>query len=118
MEAVLLVIHLIVALAIIISVLLQRAEGGGLGIGGGGGGMGNFASPRSAAGALTRLTTWLGTIFFITSITLAILASQSNKGKTGTILDAQIPSAPVVAAPSVPSDTPVREDVPEEVEAE
>ena len=37
MENVVLVIHLLLALALIGTVLLQRSEGGGLGIGGGGG---------------------------------------------------------------------------------
>ncbi|HRC27330.1 MAG TPA: preprotein translocase subunit SecG, partial [Alphaproteobacteria bacterium] len=56
METVLLVIHMILALAIIGLVLIQRSEGGGLGIGGGGGGLGNFATPRATANALTRAT--------------------------------------------------------------
>jgi len=38
MNNVLLIVHLLVALAMIGVVLLQRSEGGGLGIGGGGGG--------------------------------------------------------------------------------
>jgi len=95
MEAVVLVIHLIVALGIIAVVLLQRSEGGGLGVGGGGGGLGNFASQRTTANALTRVTTWLGTAFVITSLTLAILATQRSAQQSGSILDVKAPGAAV-----------------------
>ena len=78
MENVVLVIHLILALAIIGLVLIQRSEGGGLGIGGGSGGMGGLATPRGTASVLTRMTTFFGFCFFITSITLAILAGTHN----------------------------------------
>ncbi|MDX1729978.1 MAG: preprotein translocase subunit SecG, partial [Aurantimonas coralicida] len=52
-------------------VLLQRSEGGALGIGGGGGGM---MSARGAANALTRTTGILAAAFFVTSLSLGILA--------------------------------------------
>jgi protein translocase SecG subunit len=51
MENVILIIHLLLALALIGVVLMQRSEGGGLGMGGGGGG-GGAMSGRSAATAL------------------------------------------------------------------
>ncbi|MCB1532369.1 MAG: preprotein translocase subunit SecG [Alphaproteobacteria bacterium] len=86
MEAVVLVIHLILALAIIGLVLLQRSEGGGLGIGGGGGGLGNVASAKSMNNVLTRATAICATAFFCTSLFLGILAGKhSNAGKS--ILD-------------------------------
>lgn len=78
METVILVIHLILALAIIGLVLLQRSEGGGLGIGGGGGGMGSFATAGQTANALTRATAMCAFAFLITSLTLAILAGQKT----------------------------------------
>lgn len=74
METVILLIHLILALAIIGLVLLQKSEGGGLGIGGGGGGMGSFATAASAKNMLTRATAVCAGCFFITSLTLGILA--------------------------------------------
>lgn len=80
MENVILVIHLILALGIIGLVLIQRSEGGGLGIGGGGGGMGGFATPQGTASVLTRLTAFFAFCFFLTSLTLAILAgTHSNQ---------------------------------------
>lgn len=75
MQEVVLVIHLILAVSIIILVLLQRSEGGGLGIGGSGG-LGNFASARGAASALTRVTTLMAIGFFATSLTLGVLANM------------------------------------------
>jgi preprotein translocase subunit SecG len=76
MTAIILVIHLLIALALIGTVLLQRSEGGALGIGGGGGGAGGGAmfSSRGAANVLTRLTAGLAAAFFLTSISLTILA--------------------------------------------
>ena len=79
MTVVILVIHLMIAIALVGSVLLQKSEGGALGIGGsGGGGGGGFMSGRGAANALTRTTTILAIAFFTTSITLTMLARQSN----------------------------------------
>jgi preprotein translocase subunit SecG len=78
MENVILVIHLILALAIIGVVLIQRSEGGGLGIGGGGGGMGGLMTPGGTASVLTKVTAVLGACFFATSLTLAILAGTHS----------------------------------------
>lgn len=119
METVVLVIHLILALAIIGLVLLQRSSGGGLGIGGGGG-MGDFASARGTANTLTRVTTYLAFAFFCTSLMLAWLAT--NNQQTGLLdaieaeqqavlptvdipieVEAEIPEADVPAAPAVPT---------------
>ncbi len=79
MESVVLIVHLLLALAIIGLVLIQRSEGGGLGIGGSGGGMGQFASARSTANALTRATGICAAAFFATSILLAILAGSHSR---------------------------------------
>ncbi|MEO1460035.1 MAG: preprotein translocase subunit SecG, partial [Pseudomonadota bacterium] len=82
MEAVVLVIHLILALCLIAVVLLQRSEGGALGIGGGGGGL---VSQRGAASALTRLTWGLAVGFIATSILLTILSGGGRD--TGSVVD-------------------------------
>jgi len=95
MEPIILVIHLLVILALIVVVLLQRSEGGGLGIGGGGGG--GLVSVRGSANLLTRTTAILAVAFFVTSMTLAILASTHIESRS--IMD-QTPAAP--AAPAEP----------------
>ncbi len=82
MTTILLIIHLILAMAMIGVILLQRSEGGGLGIGGGGGGMGNFMSSRGTANLLTRMTAILATGFMITSIILGVLASQNSSSRS------------------------------------
>ena len=100
MEEVVLVIHLILAVAIIILVLLQRSEGGGLGIGGSGG-LGGFASARGTANALTRTTTFLAIGFFATSLTLGVLANMetSSAGLLERIGEEKVVAEEVVAAP-------------------
>ena len=75
-----LVIHLIIAIVLIVLVLLQRSEGGGLGIGG----SGDFMSGRAAGNVLSRLTAIFATIFFITSLSLALLSSSNQ---SSSILD-------------------------------
>jgi preprotein translocase subunit SecG len=97
METIILVIHLLVILSLIIVVLLQRSEGGGLGIGGGGGG--GLVSVRGSANLLTRTTAILAVAFFVTSLTLAILASTHMESRS--IMD-ETPVAP--ATPAEPAE--------------
>jgi preprotein translocase subunit SecG len=75
MENIVLTIHLILALALVGIVLLQRSEGGGLGLGGGGGD--GIMSGRGAATALTKITWVLAIAFIITSMSLTIIASRN-----------------------------------------
>lgn len=81
METVLLVVHLMIVVALVGVVLVQRSEGGALGIGGGG----NFLASRGQANVLTRTTTYLAIAFFATSIGLTIIAQVSGAGSS--ILD-------------------------------
>lgn len=76
METVLIVIHLMLVVALVGVILLQRSEGGGLGIGGGN--SGGLMTARGAASALTRVTGFLALGFFITSLALGILARQND----------------------------------------
>ncbi|MGO9547763.1 MAG: preprotein translocase subunit SecG [Rhodomicrobium sp.] len=73
MFTVLLVVYIMVAFSMIVLILLQRSEGGALGMGGGGGG---FVSGRGAATFLTRLTTVLAAIFFVTALTLGVFGHK------------------------------------------
>jgi preprotein translocase subunit SecG len=75
METLLIVIHLMVVLALVGVILLQKSEGGGLDVGGGSG----FMTARSAANTLTRVTAILATIFFVTSLGLSLLARYGEK---------------------------------------
>lgn len=74
MQTILIVIHLMVVIALVGVVLLQRSEGGGLGIGGGSG----FMTARGASNALTRTTAILAAAFFATSLALSLLARYGD----------------------------------------
>jgi preprotein translocase subunit SecG len=76
MTTVILVVHLLIAIALIGVVLLQRSEGGALGIGSGG--AGSLFTSRGAANVLTRTTAILAVAFFITSVTLTIIARKEH----------------------------------------
>ncbi len=131
MQTVLIVVHLIIVLALIGVVLLQRSEGG-LGLGGGGGTQG-FMTGRGQANALTRATAILAALFFATSMVLAIMshrgagprsifdgagtkapAGQTGAPPAGNVLDqlrqqqgdapaAQGSATPAPAAPAAPA---------------
>jgi len=93
MQQVVIVIHLMLVLALIGVVLLQRSEGGGLGIGGGGG----FMTSRGTANVLTRATAILAGLFFATSLILSILAGFDRKPTSilgGATAPATAPAAP------------------------
>lgn len=111
MQTVLIVIHLMIVLALVGLVLIQRSEGGGLGIGGGSG----FMSARGTANALTRTTAILAALFFITSLGLGILARYEAKptdildripitqqGQQNGILDQLGGTPPAETKPAVP----------------
>ncbi len=76
MASILLTIHIIVAISLVISVLLQRSEGG---LGGLGGGMSNVMSSQTGNSFITKLTLYLATGFIITSISLAVISKDNNK---------------------------------------
>jgi preprotein translocase subunit SecG len=88
------VVHLMIVVAMIGVVLLQKSEGGGLGIGSTGG----FLTSRGTANVLTRATAILAALFFITSLGLSILAGMGRKPQsiinTTTPASQQQPGAP------------------------
>lgn len=96
MSTVLLIVHLLVTLALIVAVLLQRSEGGGLGIGTSAG-LGSFMTGRGTANLLTRTTAILGTLFFALSLALALLNQGARQPRS--LLDLPAPTAPAPPAP-------------------
>jgi preprotein translocase subunit SecG len=131
MQSVLIVIHILIVIALVAVVLLQRSEGGVLGSGGG---SSSFMTGRGQANALSRATAILATMFFVTSLLMSILASwgrathsiltnvpEAPAGQTapqpinpGNILDqlkqlqgqSNAPSAPAAPAPTAPAQKP------------
>jgi preprotein translocase subunit SecG len=117
MFTVLLVIHVLVTLALIGVVLIQRSEGGGLGIGGGQG-MGSFMTGRGTANLLTRTTAILATVFLTLSLVLALMTRNgltsassifnapppiSAPASSSTSPATAIPPTPAPAAPAKPA---------------
>src|SRR5664279_1086812 len=98
MQHVVIVIHLMLVLALIGVVLLQKSEGGGLGIGSTGG----FMSSRGTANVLTRATAILAGLFFATSLLLSILAGINRKPTSILQGGQSAPAAP--AGPNAPLD--------------
>src|ERR1700676_1537472 len=97
MQTVLIVIHLLIVIALVGVVLLQRSEGGALGIGGGGG----FMTGRGQANALSRATAILGALFFATSPIMSIIAGWSRAPRS--ILE---PAPSSTSAPAGKTDAP------------
>ena len=108
MQTMLLVAELIIAVALICFVLLQRSEGGALGMGGGSS-MGGLFTARGAADTLTRTTSILALLFFLTCIGLNILAL---KGRDQTSILDSVPAASAPAKPVPAPATPAGPSVP------
>ena len=108
----LLVVHALIAAALVTVILMQRSEGGGLGMGGSPSGL---MSARGAADFLTRATTGLAAAFILMSILLAVLAATRGRSTIDTSLARPAATAPLppagapldtgnAAAPVVPAD--------------
>ncbi len=95
MESAVLVIHLILALALIGIVLMQRSEGGGLSA------SNNVMSGRGAATALTRATWIIAGLFIVTSVALTIIAAENSRGAS--VMDQPVvETAPADLTPTTP----------------
>ena len=93
----LLVLHVIVAVALVAVILMQRSEGGGLT----GGSPTGLMSARGAGNFMTRTTTILASLFILLSIVMAAIATVSRKPDT---IDASLarPAAPAAPAQNAP----------------
>jgi len=100
---VLLAVHVLIALSIIGLVLLQHGKGADMGSGFGGGASGSLFGATGSANFLSRTTAVLATVFFISSLGLAYLAT--NKPKSGASVMESVKEQP--AKPISPSDVPV-----------
>ena len=103
MQKLVLVIHVMIALALTGVVLIQRSEGGGLGVGGG---QTQFMSGRGTANLLTRVTAVLAAAFMVTSVVLVVLEGQgAQRGSVlqGTTTRQGAPTLPGGAPAPVPT---------------
>lgn len=79
MENIILTIHIILAILLIGSVLMQKSEGGALGIGSG---SDSLMSSRSAGNFLTKFTSIVALLFVITSISLTAIHREDSKSNS------------------------------------
>jgi len=102
----LLVVHALIAAALVTVILMQRSEGGGLGMGGGPAGL---MTARGAADFLTRATAVLATLFVLMAFLLAVLAARRDSaGQIDTSLAHQAPVGPITApTPIAPPVAPI-----------
>ena len=96
MESLLTIINIILAVILVISVLLQKSEGGALGLGAS---QESYVTSRSAGNFLTKTTAILATLFIITSVLLTIM---SNKQITSTSVLEKVEEKQDSSEPEIP----------------
>jgi len=102
LQQLLLVVHLLLSISLIGLVLLQRGKGADAGAGFGSGASGTVFGARGSATFFSKTTAVLATLFFVTSLSLAYLASHRSVTAPKSLLE-QIPAtqtAPAVPAPA------------------
>lgn len=104
MEQIILIVHLLIALAIIGLIMLQQGKGADVGASFGAGASQTLFGSGGTTNALTKATAWLVVLFFVTSFGLAMLATQ--KTKVVDDLNLVIPAAQERRVPVLDSDLP------------
>jgi preprotein translocase subunit SecG len=114
MYTITLTVHILVGLGVIGLVLLQHGKGADMGAAFGSGASGSLFGATGSANFLSRTTAVLATVFFITSLTLAYMASSRPAKVGGSVMDAVKveTTAPATTAPAVPSDDSKAKDIP------
>ena len=109
MEQIILVAHLIIALAIIGLIMLQQGKGADMGASFGAGGSQTLFGSDGSGNVLTSATSWLVVLFFASSFGLALLANQ--KSAPVNELDLEIPASAQMPVQAVAEEEfPVLED--------
>ena len=83
MESLLITINIILAVILVISVLLQKSEGGALGLGVS---QDNFTTARTMGSFLTKFTAIIATLFIICSISIVAI-SRDELRETQSVLE-------------------------------
>ncbi|OGI45026.1 MAG: preprotein translocase subunit SecG [Candidatus Muproteobacteria bacterium RBG_16_65_31] len=109
MKELVLIIHILVAVALIGLVLVQHGKGADMGAAFGGGASATLFGARGSANFLTRLTAGLAAVFFITSLVLAWMYGQGGAPRSVT----EQPAAEVQSVPAAPKAPEKLSDVPE-----
>jgi preprotein translocase subunit SecG len=114
-------LHVLIALGIIGLVLLQHGKGADMGSGFGGGASSSLFGATGSANFLSRATAVLATLFFLTSLGLAYLATNKPRSGGG-VLDAvkrevSVPAKPEAEKPAAGTTAPVQAPAPAEAPA-
>ena len=114
MQNIILVIHVIIAVSLVALVLLQQGKGAEAGAAFGAGASGTVFGSKGSSSFLTRTTGVLAALFFTTSLTLFVLATESKT--INSVVD-QVEATQSVeksenVVPTAPSDVPAADDVP------
>ena len=107
-----LIAHTLIALLIIVLVLLQRGKGADAGAAFGAGASGTVFGARGSSSFFSRATGVCAAAFFISSLTLAYLSSQSSSAPTSLLEDAPVVETTTEEAPALSDEMPVSDDLP------
>ncbi|WP_126445092.1 preprotein translocase subunit SecG [Sulfuricystis multivorans] len=99
-----LTVHIIVGLAVIGLVLIQHGKGADMGAAFGSGASGSLFGATGSANFLSRSTAVLAAIFFITSLSLAYMASQRPAAAASSVTDTVKTESVVPVAPAPQQD--------------
>jgi preprotein translocase subunit SecG len=114
MEQLIIVAHVVAAIAIIALILIQQGRGADMGASFGGGGSQTVFGPAGSGTVLTRATAGLAALFFATSFCLAIVAKEKAAAVTGVDIDIPVvlEEGLLQSAPVESQAAPVSEEIP------
>ena len=88
MQGILITIHAIVSLILIMIILMQASQGGGLSGTFGGQAASSILGGQSAGNILSRITTWLAVIFLSLAIIISLLSGPKTESSTSVVKQA------------------------------
>ncbi len=114
MEQLILIVHVLAALAIIGLILLQQGKGADVGASFGAGASQTVFGSSGSGNMLTKATSWLAVLFFATSLTLALVAKQKvqSEGDVDIAIPAVVETADLPELPAADSDIPADLEIP------
>ena len=88
MTGFLIVLHTIISVLLITLVLMQASQGGGLSGTFGGNAASSMLGGQNAGNVLSRITTWLATLFLTLAVLISVLTSRSDSNASSLVKDA------------------------------
>lgn len=102
-ETLVVVVHVVIAVALVGLVLIQQGKGADAGAAFGGGASQTVFGSQGSGSFLTRMTTLMAVVFFVTSFSLAIFAKQRAEvaGEAGIPVVQESSQAPAASTPDI-----------------